>query len=133
MLCNHGNIHIYREEQLLASAISSSIFHSQSLPGEGGENGGVKCGVIVRSLAIGGSCIMYIIDTVNGFNWGVLKTLLYSPADGYLSYIKFLHSSTQTTHLLLNRCSFERFNFGTVMGSAKLVKIKNTSYTANGK
>ena len=53
----------------------------------------------------------------------MLKNLLYSPAGGYLCYLKLTHSSTQTTYSLLYRYVFEGWYFGTIMGS---VKIANT-------
>ena len=40
--------------------------------------------------------LLHSKNTVYSFYSEVLKNSLYSPAGGYLSYLKFAHSSTQT-------------------------------------
>ena len=60
---------------------------------------------------------------------------LYSPAGGYLCYLKFARPRTQTIYLLLYSYLFEGCYFGAIMRSAKIAKFnaceKNTSYTVS--
>ena len=53
----------------------------------------------------------------------VLKILLYSPAEGYLCYLKCAHSNTQTKPCIVGYL-FDGCYVGAIMESAKITKMK---------